>query len=97
VGLDENDIFPKPVAPKRCGRHRDSDNLSQRQKHIETALIYFCTNWPLARIGVVHGVCEKTIQRWIYRALTYEEADTIRILAQTYRRKIKLPENREYP
>lgn len=91
MSFDDMDIFPKKV-----GRPHASDLQAQRKKHIEAALIYFCTELPLSRIRLVYGVSEKTVKRWIFRALTYDEADSIRILAKAFRKRIKLPQNREY-
>lgn len=92
IPQNDADPFPKPI-----GRHRAADSPERRKKYIEASLIYFCTELPLSRIRLLYGISERTLQRWVRQALTYEEAEPVRVLAQSFRRRIKLPKTRENP
>lgn len=94
MSADFGGIFPtvKVTQPRR-GRPRATQDVSQRRRHIGLALIYFGSNWTLARIAKMHDVGTDTARRWIRSALTYSEpeADRVRSLAENSQRKIKKP------
>lgn len=89
---DFDGIFPiVEVLKRRRGRPRAILDPLRRRQHIGLALIYFGSDWPLARIAKMHDVSTDTARRWIRLALNYDEpeADRVRILAGNSRRKVK--------
>lgn len=75
-------VFPtvKSVEPKRGRPPATTDPLKRRQ-HIGLALIYFGSNWTLARVAKMHDVSPDTARRWIRLALTYHDPETDRLHA----------------